>query len=145
MNTNQTATEANWIEEIKRVITGVEAKHERALGAFAATVEKTGLVSAIEWRGSDVAAAEAEKWELSWLNDFLTNNKMDTEEIARMVSKEIDSRQTQMMNCFRVAASTSAFANAIENAKLEAKFKMFDTFGGTYHVILTIVSRREQK
>lgn len=143
MNTENNQSE--WVAEVLKTVSRVQKRAEESVEAFNATVEKSGLLYAIEWRASDVAATEGLIREVSWLTGLFTSERYldDLEETAVMALKEIESRKQQLLNCLRVGASTSAFANAIENAKLEARARAFDTFGGVYAQVAYIIEHRD--
>lgn len=145
MNTEN--NQPKWVAEVLKTVGRVQKRAEESVEAFNATVEKSGLLHAIEWRSSDVAATEGLSVEVSWLAGLFTSEKhlTDLEATAGLALKEIESRKQQLLNCLRVGASTSAFANAIENAKLEARARAFDTFGGVYAQVAYIIEHRAAK
>lgn len=145
MNTENNQPE--WVAEVLKIVGRTQKQAEIAVEAFNATAAKSGLVYAIEWRAFGVATTEGLRREVSWLTDLFTSERYlaDLEETAVMALKEIESRKQQLLNCLRVGASTSAFANAIENAKLEARASAFDTLGGVYAQVAYIIEHRAAK
>ena len=144
MNTENNQPE--WVAEVLKIVGRAQKQAEIAVEAFNATAAKSGLVYAIEWRASDVAATEGLSREVAWLGDLFTSEKhsADLEAAAALALKEIESIKQRLLNGLRVGASTSAFANAIENAKLEARARAFDTFGGVYAQVCHIIKNRNQ-
>ena len=133
-----------WVVEILKIVERAAKEVENAIKSFNATAGKNGLLAAIEWKSSDVAATSALSDEIDWLGYLFTNEKYTLEEAAKLALKEIESRKQQFLSCLRVGASTSAFANAIENAKLEARARAFDNFGGAYTQVAHIIATRNQ-
>ncbi len=168
MNTENNQPE--WVAEVLKTISRVQKRAEDAVESFNATVAKSGLLYAIEWRSSDVAETEGLSLEVSWLAGLFTSEKhlAELESTALMALEEIERRKSQLLNCLRVGASTSAFANAIENAscacalcdcanwstsafanaienaKLEARARAFDSFGGVYSNVAYIIENRSK-
>lgn len=143
--TNPTPAVPKWIAAVLSIIESVQINHNHAKMQFDEATKKYGLSYAIEWRSADLVSAETKEREVEWLRCFLTNNKMNTEEMAGMVAREIENRREQLISCMRMAASTSAFANAIENVRLEARAQMFSNFNGPFDAILKTISKREDQ
>lgn len=134
-----------WVAEVLKLVERAAREVESAVDSFNATAEKNGLLSAIEWKSNGVAATRALSDEIGWLGDLFTSEKYTPEEVATLALKEIESRKQQFLGCFRIAASTSPFANAIENAKLEARARAFDNFCGAYTHVCSIIEHRAAK
>lgn len=141
MNTENNKSE--WVAEVLKIVERAKKQAELSVESFNATAAKSGLLAAIEWRSSDVAETQGLSLEVEWLADLFTNyTDGDLEVAAELAVKEIESRKRLLLNCLRVGSSTSAFANAIENAKLEARARAFDTFGVVYAQVAYIIEHR---
>lgn len=145
MNTEN--NQPKWIAEVLRIVNDVQENAKRAVEKFNGVAVQSGLAYAIEWRSHDVAATAGLEQEVSWVANIFTSEKFlaDVEATAVMALKEIESRKQMFFSVFRVGASTSAFANAVENAKLEARAAAFQPFAGVYTQITHVITHRAAK